>query len=159
MKFLTIILIFFFQINNALAKETETNLKNRLSNLKKQTVQIHNTIIENNNELKKINLDIEKNKQKQIIFRKYIKDKEDIAKRLVFLMQEKIYISTFNSIIKSLTNKSDDYVTNEIVRNFYLNNVKKSINNFFLSLEGVAELKSDLDLKHQNSLIRFITIK
>ena len=75
-----------------------------MSNLKKQTVQIHNTIIENNNELKKINLDIEKNKQKQIIFRKYIKDKEDIAKRLVFLMQEKIYISTFNSLIKSLTN-------------------------------------------------------
>ena len=45
-------------------------LKNKLDKLKKQTVTIHNDIINNNKELKKIKIDIERNSQKQIILKK-----------------------------------------------------------------------------------------
>ena len=71
--FLVYFLIVFTQCTDLYPKN---KLEQRLNSLKKQTVTIHNNIIKNNKELKAIKLDIDKNKQKQIIYLKYIQDKE-----------------------------------------------------------------------------------
>ena len=90
--FLFLIIISFSSLN---AAET-VSFKKKLDTLKKQTVTIHNDILRNNKELKKIKIDIERNSQKQIILKKKIKSSENIGRRLIFLLQEKIYLSPKN---------------------------------------------------------------
>ena len=85
------------------------SLKKDLDKLKKQTVTIHNDIIENNSELKKIKIDIDRNSQKKLIFEKHIKSREYIGKRLIFLLQEKIYLSPVTKIINNLFFQSEGF--------------------------------------------------
>ena len=96
---LIILLIFFFTSNICFGLE-EKSLKKKLSVLKKQTVTIHNDIVKNDDELKKIKIDIEKNSQKKTIFEKHIKDKEVVSRRLFLLLQDKIYLSLLTSLLK-----------------------------------------------------------
>ena len=53
--------------------QREKTLKKNFQALKKQTVAIHNDILKNDDELKNIKIDIEKNSQKKTIFEKHIK--------------------------------------------------------------------------------------
>ena len=58
-------------MNFSFLNAADTNLlKKKLDTLKRQTVTIHNDIVSNNKELKKIKIDIERNSQKQIILKK-----------------------------------------------------------------------------------------
>ena len=99
MKFFFFLIFLNFSFLNA----ADTNLlKKKLDTLKRQTVTIHNDIVSNNKELKKIKIDIERNSQKQIILKKRIKSGENIGRRLMFLLQEKIYQSPVTKIIKNL---------------------------------------------------------
>ena len=67
MKFFFFLILLNFSFLNA----ADTNLlKKKLDTLKRQTVTIHNDIVINNKELKKIKIDIERNSQKQIILKK-----------------------------------------------------------------------------------------
>lgn len=67
MKFFFFLIFLNFSFLNA----ADTNLlKKKLDTLKRQTVTIHNDIVSNNKELKKIKIDIERNSQKQIILKK-----------------------------------------------------------------------------------------
>ena len=61
-----LIIFFLIILTNTYAKDNELKLK--LNGLKKQTVKIHNDILINNKELQKIKIDIDRNKQKTIIF-------------------------------------------------------------------------------------------
>ena len=70
---LIVFLIFFFTFLIFVLVQREKTLKKKLSVLKKQTVTIHNDILKNDDELKKIKIDIEKNSQKKTIFEKHIK--------------------------------------------------------------------------------------
>ncbi|MBS91730.1 MAG: hypothetical protein CMM95_01570 [Rickettsiales bacterium] len=142
MKLITfLITLLLFNYVNSLEKK---NIKNKLSKLKKQTVIIHNDILKNNDELKKIKIDIDRNAQKQIIFKRHIKNKEYLGRKLVFLLQEKIYLSPLMTITKNLTSKSEDIITKQIVRRYFLKEVKNGINEFFVSLEGIGELRVEL---------------
>ena len=145
MRFIAFI-IFFLTTNICVCVEGK-NLKKKLSGLKKQTVSIHNDILENDDELKKIKIDIEKNSQKKTIFEKHIKDKEVVSRRLFLLLQDKIYISPVNKFIKNLTVQSDDLVTKQIVREFFLKEAKTSINKYLESIDGIEEIKKELDNK------------
>ena len=58
-----IIIFVFLNVSNLLAKNTD--LKVKLNSLKKQTVKIHNDILINNKELKKIKIDLDRNTQKK----------------------------------------------------------------------------------------------
>ena len=138
--------IFFLTTNICVCVEGK-NLKKKLSGLKKQTVSIHNDILENDDELKKIKIDIEKNSQKKTIFEKHIKDKEVVSRRLFLLLQDKIYTSPINKFIKSLTVQSDDFITKQIVREFFLKEAKTSINQYLESIDGIEEVKKELDRK------------
>ena len=142
-----IIFITFFLTFNFCFDTEGKGLKKKLSVLKKQTVVIHNDILKNDDELNKIKIDIEKNSQKKTIFEKHIKDKEVVSRRLLLLLQDKIYISPVNKFIKNLTIQSDDLITKQIVREFFLKQAKTSINQHLESIEGIEEITKELDKK------------
>ena len=138
--------LFLILLNFSVFAETKS-LKKNLDKLKKQTVTIHNDIIKNNSELKKIKIDIDRNSQKKLIFEKHIKSREYIGKRLIFLLQEKIYLSPVTKIINNLFFQSEDFLTKQIVREFFLKKVRIGINDFFLSLRSISDLKNELNEK------------
>jgi len=145
MKFLIIsLLLIFSQFSET---HSESKLEKKLNDLKKQTVQIHNNIISNNKELKIIKLDIDRNRQKQIIYLKYIKDKEVLGKRLFFLLQEKLYVSEISRILKGMQSSSDYSVSKQIIRGFFFNQVKVGIDNYFQSFENLKVVNQDLKNK------------
>ncbi len=142
--------VFFFIIffNLLFLGSAESDpLKIKLDKLKKQTVTIHNDIINNNKELKKIKIDIERNSQKQIVLKKRIKSGENVGRRLMFLLQEKIYLSPVTKIINNLFFQSEDFITKQIIREFFLKKVRLGINEFLLSFKTIAELNIELDEK------------
>ena len=138
--------LFLILLNFSVFAENKS-LKKNLDKLKKQTVTIHNDIIKNNSELKKIKIDIDRNSQKKLIFEKHIKSREYIGRRLIFLLQEKIYLSPVTKIINNLFFQSEDFLTKQIVREFYLKKVRIGINDFFLSLRSISDLKNELNEK------------
>ena len=145
MKFLIIsLLVMFSQFSETHSK---SKLEKKLNDLKKQTVKIHNNIISNNKELKIIKLDIDRNRQKQIIYLKYIKDKEVLGKRLFFLLQEKLYVSEISRILKGMQSSSDYSVSKQIIRGFFFNQVKVGIDNYFQSFENLKIVNQDLENK------------
>ena len=142
--------IFFFLIIisfSFLSTAKTDPLKTKLETLKKQTVSIHNDILKNNKELKKIKIDIERNSQKQIILKKRIKSGENIGKRLMFLLQERIYLSPATKIINSLFFQSEDFITEQIVREFFLKKVRLGVDEYLSSFKTIAELNKELDDK------------
>ena len=142
-----IVFFIFFLISNFCFYVEGKNFKKKLSGLKKKTVAIHNYILKNDDELRNIKIDIEKNSQKKTIFEKHIKDKEVVSRRLFLLLQDKIYTSPINKFIKSLTVQSDDLITKQIVREFFLKEAKTSINQYLESIDGIEEVKKELDRK------------
>ena len=126
---------------------SKSKLEKKLNDLKKQTVELHNNIISNNKELKIIKLDIDRNRQKQIIYLRYIKDKEVLGKRLFFLLQEKLYVSEISRLLKGMQGSSDFSVSKQIIRGFFFNQVKVGIDNYFQSFENLKVVNRDLENK------------
>ncbi|MEE2695341.1 MAG: peptidoglycan DD-metalloendopeptidase family protein [Pseudomonadota bacterium] len=146
--FFFIILIFVFNTSDSAIKDSK--LKDKLNTLKKQTVKIHNEILRNNKELDQIKLDIDKNTQQKIIFNKYIKNREILGGRLVFLLQEKFYTNQLTRIVKNLNTSSDNLVTKQVIRGFFLKQVKTGISEYFESLENLKDLELELAVKLRN---------
>ena len=81
---------FIFHVFAEIAKD----LKSKLDKLKKQTVSIHNDILKNNEELKKIKIDIDRNRQKNLFLKNISRIKRIYRKKInFFVLQEKIYLS------------------------------------------------------------------
>ena len=112
-----IIILVCFNLSNSLAKNTD--LKVKLNSLKKQTVKIHNEILINNKELKKIKIDLDRNTQKKIIINRYIKNKDLLGRRIIFLLQDKFYTNQFTRIVRNLDNSSQELITKQIIREFF----------------------------------------
>ena len=147
MKILIIILL-FLNSSDCIAKNQ--NLKVKLNNLKQQTVKIHNEILTNNKELKKIKIDLDKNTQKKIILNRYIKDKDLLGRRIIFLLQDKFYTNQFTRIVRNLNNSSKELITKQIMREFFLKDVKSGINEYFLNLENLKSIDDELALELEN---------
>ena len=145
MKFLIIYLFIF--LSQFSESHSKNKLEKNLNSLKKQTVEIHNNIISNNKELKIIKLDIDRNRQKQIIYLRYIKDKEVLGQRLFFLLQEKLYVSEVSRILKGMQSSSDYSISKQIIRGFFFNQVKVGIDNYFQSFENLKVVNKDLENK------------
>ena len=145
---LNFFLLAVFIFSNSYADNSK--LKFKLNSMKKQTVNIHNEILQNNEELKKIKVDIDRNKQKKIIFNKYIKDKEFLGQRIVFLLQDKFYTNQYTSILRNLINSSYNVITKQIIREFFLKEIKVGINEYFNNLENLKDLDKELSVELEN---------
>ena len=145
MKFL--IISFLVMLSQFSETHSKSKLEKKLNDLKKQTVELHNNIISNNKELKIIKLDIDRNRQKQIIYLRYIKDKEVLGKRLFFLLQERLYVSEISRLLKGMQNSSNYFVSKQIIRGFFFNQVKVGIDNYFQSFENLKVVNQDLENK------------
>ena len=143
-----IIILVCFNLSSSLAKNTE--LKVKLNSLKKQTVKIHNEILTNNKELKKIKIDLDRNTQKKIIINRYIKNKDLLGRRIIFLLQDKFYTNQFTRIVRNLDNSSQELITKQIIREFFLKEVKTGINDYFLNLENLKSIDNELALELEN---------
>ena len=145
---------FIFQIFSLLifsnSFAVNPTIKVELNNLKKQTVKIHNEILNNNKELQKIKLDIDRNTQKKIIFNKYINDKDLLGRRIIFLLQDKFYTNQFTRISKNLNNSSEELITKQIIREFFLKEVKTGISEYFVNLENLKSIDKDLVKELEN---------
>ena len=128
----------------------DLRFKKRLNLLKTQTVQIHDEILHNNEELKKIKVDIDKNTQQKVIFNKYIKDKEFLGRRIVFLLQDKFYTNQITRVLRNLNNSSENVITKQIIREFFLKEVKFGIGEYFNNLENLKDLDKKLSLELEN---------
>ena len=143
-----IIILVSLNLSNSLANNKD--LKVKLNNLKKQTVKIHNEILINNKELKKIKIDLDRNTQKKIIINKYIKNKDLLGRRIIFLLQDKFYTNQFTRIVRNLDNSSQELITKQIIREFFLKKVKTGINDYFLNLENLKSIDNELALELEN---------
>ena len=117
MKIFIIILV---SLNLSTSLANNRDLRVKLNNLKKQTVKIHNEILINNKELKKIKIDLDRNTQKKIIINRYIKNKDLLGRRIIFLLQDKFYTNQFTRIVRNLDNSSQQLITKHIIRQFFL---------------------------------------
>ena len=143
-----IIILVSLNLSNSLANNKD--LKVKLNNLKKQTVKIHNEILINNKELKKIKIDLDRNTQKKIIINRYIKNKDLLGRRIIFLLQDKFYTNQFTRIVRNLDNSSQELITKQIIREFFLKKVKTGINDYFLNLENLKSIDNELALELEN---------
>ena len=143
-----IIILVSLNLSNTLAKNTD--LKIKLNSLKKQTVKIHNEILTNNKELKKIKIDLDRNTQKKIIINRYIKNKDLLGRRIIFLLQDKFYTNQFTRIVRNLDNSSQELITKQIIREFFLKEVKTGINDYFLNLENLKSIDNELASELEN---------
>ena len=147
MKIFIIILV---SLNLSTSLANNRDLKVKLNNLKKQTVKIHNEILINNKELKKIKIDLDRNTQKKIIINKYIKNKDLLGRRIIFLLQDKFYTNQFTRIVRNFDNSSQELITKQIIREFFLKKVKTGINDYFLNLENLKSIDNELALELEN---------
>ena len=147
MKIFIIILV---SLNLSTSLANNRDLRVKLNNLKKQTVKIHNEILINNKELKKIKIDLDRNTQKKIIINKYIKNKDLLGRRIIFLLQDKFYTNQFTRIVRNLDNSSQELITKQIIREFFLKKVKTGINDYFLNLENLKSIDNELALELEN---------
>lgn len=145
---LNFFLLAVFIFSNSYADNSK--LKFKLNSMKKQTVNIHNEILQNNKELKKIKTDIDRNKQKKIIFNKYIKDKDLLGRRIIFLLQDQFYTNQLTRIMKNLNNSSRDILTKQIVREYFLKKVKTGISEYFINLENLKDIDKELAIELEN---------
>ena len=143
-----IIILVSLNLSNSFAKNTDIKVK--LNSLKKQTVKIHNEILINNKELKKIKIDLDRNTQKKIIINRYIKNKDLLGRRIIFLLQDKFYTNQFTRIVRNLNNSSQELITKQIIREFFLKKVKTGINDYFLNLENLKSIDNELALELEN---------
>ena len=147
MKIFIIILV---SLNLSTSLANNRDLRVKLNNLKKQTVKIHNEILINNKELKKIKIDLDRNTQKKIIINRYIKNKDFMGRRIIFLLQDKFYTNQFTRIVRNLDNSSQELITKQIIREFFLKKVKTGINDYFLNLENLKSIDNELALELEN---------
>ena len=120
-----------------------------LFDLQKKTVKIHEEISRLNSLVKDLDLEINKNKQSQLILKKYISDEEALAQGMILLLQKEYNSNLINDFFKNFTQKHDSFLTNRIIMSFILKSVKKDINLYLSGLEKVKNLDKELKVKVQ----------
>ena len=63
------------------------------------------------------------------------------------MLQEKLYISEFSRILKGMQSSTTQIVSKQIIREYFFNQVKIGINNYFQSFENLKIVNKDLEQK------------
>ena len=151
MKLFLLISLFFSFINNGFSKPKNIQFYKQGSELEKiqqQTVLTHKELLKINLIIKNIKLDIKKNKQSQVILKKYIKDEEDVAQGIIILLQDKYHSSEIKNFLKEFSSDRDqNYITNKYITKNVLELIKEDINLFLENLSQVKKLDDELNMK------------
>ena len=128
-------------------EKIETFLNQELFNIQKKTVEIHKEISRLNSLVKELDLEINKNRQSQIILKKYISDEEVLAEGMILLLQKNYNSNLINDFFKNFTENQDEFLTNRIIMSYFLKSVKEDINIYLSGLEKVKNLDKQLKIK------------
>ncbi|MAH79079.1 MAG: hypothetical protein CMP41_04005 [Rickettsiales bacterium] len=130
--------------------EIKSKLETELNNIQKKTVETYNELLMLNKAIKNLNIEIKRNKQSQLIYKKYIDNEEILAEGLILLLQEKYYNEPIKKFFQNFS-KKNNYITKKIVKEYFLENIKTEINIYFSGLRKIEGLDKELNIK--NSLL------
>ncbi len=116
--------------------------------LQKKTILTHESLIKINDSIKKLDLEINQNKQLQLIFKNKIIEDEILAQNLIALIQKNYNSDLLKELLKKYPNYSS-FLSDRIVSKFYFDLIKNNINEYILDLGEVEKL--DLELKDKVS--------
>lgn len=116
--------------------------------LQKKTILTHESLVKINDSIKKLDLEINQNKQLQLIFKNKIIEDEILAQNLIELIQKNYNSNLLKELLKKYPNYSS-FLSDRIVSKFYFDLIKNNINEYFLDLGEVEKL--DLELKDKIS--------
>ena len=139
--FLFLIICLFF--NNLSANNYSSE---ELIKLQKKTILIHNNLNKLQNNINVLNIEINKNKQSQLIFKKQIQDEEILGQKIIFLIQEQFYSNVFTKYLNKYP-KNNNFITRKVISKFYFDSIKKDISSFIIDLEKVEKLDKKLQSK------------
>ncbi|MDC3091654.1 peptidoglycan DD-metalloendopeptidase family protein [Rickettsiales bacterium] len=142
------LIIFFISISvtTESKKYDEKKFSTELERIQNETVIKHKELTEINKIIKKLTLDIKKNKQSQIILNKYIENEEVLAEEMILLLQEEYKSNPIkNFFMKYL--KDNEVSKNNFIKKFFLETIKEDINFFLANLDEVRNLDNELNLK------------
>ena len=128
-------------------KKTETISNQGLLDIQKKTVKIHKEISRLNSLVKELDIEIYKNRQSQIILKKYISDEEFLAEGMILLLQKNYNSNLISDFFKNFTENQDELLTNRIIMSYFLKSLKEDINIYLSGLEEEKNLDKKLKLK------------
>ena len=150
LKFLILFLVIYNFSELSSSKDiekTETISNQGLLDIQKKTVKIHKEISRLNYLVKELDLEIYKNRQSQIILKKYISDEEALAEGMILLLQKNYNSNLIGDFFKNFTKNQDELLTNRIIMSYFLKSVKEDINIYLSGLEEEKNLDKELKLK------------
>lgn len=144
MKFFLVI-FFLFVYEYIVARETK--LESGFKDLQEQTVNTYNLLIKKEKEVKKLELEINKIRQKQEIFRSNIRNEEEIAQEIIFLLKRDFYQNSLADFFRNLTNNSNNFISDRIIKKATLSLIKDDVNNFLKDFEDIKGLEKRIITK------------
>lgn len=112
--------------------------------LQKKTIKTHESLININTTIKKLDTEIKQNRQLQLIFKNKINEDETLAQNLIELLQKNYNIDLLKEFLKKYPNYSS-FLSDRIISKFYFDLIKNDINEYFIDLSKIEKL--DLELK------------
>ena len=112
----TLLLIFFLPLSLFTKTHiSKNNVESELISIQKKTIETYNELLILNKTIKNLNVEIKKNKQSQLILKKYINNEESIAEGLILLLQEKYYNEPVKEFFQNFS-KNNNFITKKIMK-------------------------------------------
>ena len=135
MKYNYFLFIIFLSTSVLKAKEKDFVSQEQLKAIQIKTIEIHNNIIQTQKSILKLEVEIKKNKQSQLIFNKYINDEENLAENIILLLNKKMIKSPEQNFFKNLIKGEKNFLGDKIIMTFILEAIKNDINIFLKRID------------------------
>ena len=142
MKLLMVIVILFFDY--VLIHSREMKLDPNFNALQTQTVITYNLLIKKEKEVQNLELEINKIRQKQAIYKSNIRNEEEIAQQIIFLLKKDYNQNPLVDFFKNLTNNSNNFISDRIIKKSTLSLIKDDVNKFLRDFEDFKKLEKEI---------------
>ena len=142
MKLLMVIVILFFDY--VLIHSREMKLDPNFNALQTQTVITYNLLIKKEKEVQNLELEINKIRQKQAIYKSNIRNEEEIAQQIIFLLKKDYNQNSLVDFFKNLTNNSNNFISDRIIKKSTLSLIKDDVNKFLRDFEDFKKLEKEI---------------
>ena len=138
--FLFLFITLSYDLRGELLKENHQSRELRETRL--QSVKTHEELQNLSEIIKKLDIEIRKNEQSQMIFRKKIEDEENFANNMIFLLQENYFMNPLNLFLKTIENKN--FISNKVLKKNILEIIKEDVNEYLVGLSEIETLEKQL---------------